>query len=143
MENRLDFAAIKSSVGLAVVLRQYQVSLRRSGADQYRGLCPIHRGEGREAFHANLSRNIFHCFSCGAGGSVLDFLAAIEGCTLREAALRLQQKAFIPGEPAAASRGGKQLVTKKRGTPAPLGFTLRGVDSTHAYLAARGMERRT
>ena len=29
-----------------LVLRQYQVSLRRSGRDQYRGLCPIHRGAG-------------------------------------------------------------------------------------------------
>jgi DNA primase len=143
MSNRVDFAAIKGSIPLASLLQRYQVKLRRSGRDQYRGRCPIHRGEGREAFHANLSRNIFHCFSCGAGGSVLDFLAAIEGCTLREAALRLQQEAFIPGEPAAASRGGKQLVTKKGGTPAPLGFTLRGVDSTHAYLAARGIERRT
>jgi DNA primase len=143
MSNWVDFAAIKGSIPLASLLQRYQVKLRRSGRDQYRGRCPIHRGEGREAFHANLSRNIFHCFSCGAGGSVLDFLAAIERCTLPEAALRLQQEAFVPGEPAAASRDGKQLVTKKRGTPAPLGFTLRGVDSTHAYLAARGIERHT
>ncbi len=141
MSNMVDFAAIKHSVPLALVLRRYQVKLRRSGHDQYRGLCPIHRGQGHDAFHVNLGRSIFHCFSCGAGGSVLDFVAAIEGCTLREAALRLQQETFVPVE--AAIRDGKQLVTKKRGTPIPLGFTLRGVDSTHAYLAARGMDRRT
>ena len=62
MENWVDFAALKNSVGMAVLLRRYQVRLRRSGRDQYRGLCPIHRGEGRDAFHANLSRNVFHCF---------------------------------------------------------------------------------
>jgi DNA primase len=142
MSNMVNFAAIKHSVPLALVLRRYQVKLRRSGHDQYRGLCPIHRGQGRDAFHVNLGRSIFHCFSCGAGGSVLDFVAAIEGCTLQEAALRLQQETFVPVE-AAASRDGKQLVTKKRGTPIPLGFTLRGVDSTHAYLIARGIHRRT
>lgn len=77
------------------------------------------------------------------GGSVLDFVAAMEGCTLREAALRLQQEALVPGAPAAPGHDGKQLVTKKRGTPAALGFTLGGVDSTHPYLAARGIQRPT
>jgi DNA primase len=137
MENRLDFAAIKSNVGLAVVLRQYQVSLRRSGADQYRGLCPIHRGQGREAFHANLSRNIFHCFSCGAGGTVLDFVAAMEGCTLPQAAQKL---AVVAGNTIPTAGPEKTLVTKKSKVPLPLRFTLRGVDSRHPYLAARGIE---
>jgi DNA primase len=143
MSNWVDFAAIKRSVPLAPLLQRYRVQLRRSGCDQYRGPCPIHRGEGQEAFHANLSQNIFHCFSCGAGGSVLDFVAAMEGCSLREAALHLQQQICILGQPAAARQDGKQLVTKKRSTPTALGFTLHGVDCTHAYLAARGIERRT
>src|SRR5919108_5739696 len=105
MQTWVDFAALKQSVSLAPLLRRYQVKLRRSGRDQYRGRCPIHRGEGPEAFHANLSQNIFHCFSCGAGGSVLDFVAAIEGCSLREAALRLQHEALalVPGKPMAVA----------------------------------------
>jgi DNA primase len=138
MSNWVDFAAIKRGVSLALMFERYHVKLRRSGRDQYRGRCPLHRGEGAEAFHANLSRNIFHCFSCGAGGSVLDFVAAIEGCTLREAALRLQHETFVPGQVAAGE--GRPLVTKRKGAPAALGFALRGVDSTHAYLAARGID---
>ena len=138
MSNWVDFATIKRTVPLTSLLQRYQVKLRRSGRDQYRGRCPIHRGEGREAFHANLSRSIFHCFSCGAGGSVLDFVAAMEGCTLREAALRLRQDIAIPGQPATP---GRQLVTKNG--CAPLGFVLRGIDTAHPYLAARGIERRT
>ena len=67
MASWVDFAALKREVGLAPVLQQYDVQLRRSGRDQYRGRCPIHHGEGGDAFHANLSRNLFHCFSCGAG----------------------------------------------------------------------------
>jgi DNA primase len=141
MSNQVDFAAIKRSVPLAPVFAHYQVRLRRSGRDQYRGPCPIHRGDGAEAFHANLRRNLFHCFSCGAGGSVLDFVAAMERCSLREAAVRLPQPALLPaGVPPAAS---KQLVTKRRGAPATLGFTLRGIDSTHAYFSARGIDQRT
>jgi DNA primase len=138
MSNWVDFTAIKLHVSLAVVLRHYQVPLRRSGRDQYRGLCPIHHGKGRDAFHANLGRNVFHCFSCGAGGSVLDFVAALEGCTLREAAVRLQQEG-IAAQSTARPSAGKATVTEKIRTPAPLGFTLRGIDRTHPYLQARGI----
>ena len=141
MQTLVDFAALKQSVSLAPLLRHYQVKLRRSGRDQYRGRCPIHRGEGPEAFHANLSRNIFHCFSCGAGGSVLDFVAAMERCDLRQAALRLRGRPFPTDESVAGTP--KQLVTKRKDRPAALRFTLRGVDSTHPYLAVRGIERRT
>jgi DNA primase len=139
MPNWVDFAAVKQQAGLGTVLRQYGVPLRRSGRDQYRGRCPIHRGEGRDAFHANLSRNIFHCFSCGAGGTVLDFVAAMEHCTLPDAARKLAAKQ--PGSrlraPTACQT--KPLVTK-RTRVLPLGFVLRGIDSAHPYLNARGID---
>jgi DNA primase len=141
MQTWVDFAAIKQSVPLAPLLRRYQVKLRRSGPDQFRGCCPIHRGQGREAFHANLTRNIFHCFSCGAGGSVLDFVVAMERCTLREAALQLTHAVTGPLQPTAA--GPKQLVTRKSKPLSPLGFTLRGIHSAHPYLAARGIQQAT
>jgi DNA primase len=38
----------------------------------------------------DLAKNLFHCFACQAGGNVLDFVAAMEGCSIREAALKLQ-----------------------------------------------------
>lgn len=139
MSNWLDFAAIKQQVAFSVVLRQYQVPLRRSGRYQYRGICPIHRGRGRDAFHVNLSQNVFHCFSCGAGGSVLDFVAAMERCSLRQAAMRLQQECGMATQPALGISPGSTTVTEKMSTPKPLGFALRDVDSTHPYLAARGI----
>jgi DNA primase len=143
MQTWVDFAAIKRSVPLAPVLRRYQVKLHRSGRDQYRGGCPIHGGEGREAFHANLTKNIFHCFSCGAGGTVLDFVAAMDRCSLREAARKLSCAMAEPIALTTAPACPKQLVTKKMKSSPPLGFTLRGVDTTHPYLAARGIETRT
>ena len=65
MQNWVDFAAIKRSIALAPLLRHYQVKLHRSGRDQYRGCCPIHGGDSRDAFHANLTKNVFQCFACG------------------------------------------------------------------------------
>jgi DNA primase len=128
-------------VKLESVLQHYRVELRRSGRDQYRGRCPIHRGDGREAFHANLARNIFHCFVCGAGGTVLDFVAAMENCSLYDAAQRMQTLTGLPVE-SAPSPNEKELVTKRRRS-LPLRFALRGVDCTHPYLAHRGISKQT
>ena len=139
MQTWVDFAAIKQSVPLAPLLRQYQVKLRRSGRDQYRGCCPIHRGESHDAFHVNLSKNVFHCFACGAHGTVLDFVAAMDQCSLRQAALKLACVMTAPTAPACPN----QLVTKKMNSSSPLGFTLRGVDPDHPYLSARGIEKLT
>jgi DNA primase len=140
MINGLDFKSIKRGVSLESVLRHYQIELRRSGKDQYRGCCPIHRGRGRDAFHVNLARNIFHCFSCGAGGTVLDFIAAIEGCSLFEAAQKLQ--AMRCSSPPSTPNG-KELVTERRKVSPPLGFKLTGVDCAHPYLAERGITEKT
>ena len=93
MSDWVRFAEIKRCVPLGPVLRWYGIEqLRRNGGNQYRGVCPLHHGEGKDAFHVNVARNIFHCFACGAGGNTLDFVAAMEGCCVREAAIGLQQR---------------------------------------------------
>lgn len=147
MTGWVDFRAIKRAASLEQILRDYRIpGLRRNGKDRYRGRCPIHGGEGRECFHADLAHNVFHCFSCGAGGTVLDLVAAMEKCGLREAALKLAGRLGVPevypGQRPEAG-GEKQLVTKKRTDASPLGFRLRGVDSRHSYLHARGIGEQT
>lgn len=147
MRDWVNFAEIKNRVKLAAVLHSYGVDwLRHSGQpQQYRGRCPIHHGQGTEAFHAHLGRGLFHCFACGAGGNVLDFVATMEGCSVREAALRLQgshgQGGRCAGAPARAPKR-RELVTKKREVNPPLSFAL-DVDSRHPYLARRGLDPRT
>lgn len=142
MSNWLDFKSIKREANLESVLRQYRVKLRRSGKDQYRGRCPIHGGEGRDAFHANLARNIFHCFACGAGGTVLDFIAAMERCSLFEAAEKLMCLTSSFGQ-TRPTPSGKELVTERRRISLPLNFSLRGIDYTHPYLVDRGISTET
>jgi len=142
MPDWVSFSEVKSRVTLAQVLHGYGVDwLRRSGPDQYRGRCPIHQGQGRDAFHANLRRGVFHCFACGAGGNVLDFVAAMEGCSIRRAALRLQDAAGPSAGGLAASMRSERgkLVTKKRESNPPLRFSL-PLDSVHPYLMQRGMD---
>jgi DNA primase len=140
---QVSFAALKQTVTMEAVLRRYHVQELRGGhAGRYRGRCPLHQGEGREAFHVDFRRKIFHCFSCGAGGDVLDLVARLNHCTVREAALQLQEwfPAAAPSGDAAASR--QQRVTKGKINP-PLPFTLRGVEGTPGYLAARAIDERT
>lgn len=52
------------------------VELRRVGT-QYKGLCPFHR-EKTPSFHVHPGRQGWHCFGCGKGGSVIDFVMGIE-----------------------------------------------------------------
>ena len=145
MPDWVSFSEVKNRVRLGEVLHGYQVDwLRRSGRDQYRGRCPIHQGEGRDAFHVNLRRDLFHCFACGAGGNVLDFVAAMERCSIRQAALRLQGSGVAGGSRPAPPRQSEQgkLVTKKREVNPPLSFSLE-MDPTHPYLRQRGIDPAT
>src|SRR3989442_415293 len=139
----VNFAAVKQGVAMEAVLRHYQVEDLEGGrSGRYRGRCPIHQGEGREAFHVDVRRKIFHCFSCGAGGDVLDLVALLNQCTLREAALQLQD--WLPGAAAGRERPSRQRVTKENTCDnPPLRFTLRGVDGADAHLPVREVKEGT
>src|SRR5579875_1599755 len=56
---------------------------------------------------------VFYCFACGAGGTVLDFIADMERCSLYEAAEKLETmiSSFGLSRPAAKE---KELVTERR-----------------------------
>jgi DNA primase len=146
MANWIEFASIKQAVPLIRVLERYHIDgLRRSGKDQWRGPCPLHGGEGQDAFHVNTSRQWFHCFACGAGGTVLDLVSAREGCGVRDAAEKLVAWWNVPVDSGRASSSCREqaTVTKKRNELRPLGFHLRGIDGGHAYLTGRGITRQT
>jgi DNA primase len=141
MAGWIEFEAIKRSVPLLAVFDHYRIGeLRHSGKSRLRGRCPLHAGEGRETFHADTAAQVFHCFSCGAGGSVLDLVAAIEHCSVRQAAEKLLvwKGRWVPDQQA-----WQPTVTKKIESVPLLGFHLRGVDPRHPYLASRGIRETT
>jgi DNA primase len=144
----VDFSAVKRTVSLEAVLRQYQVPGLRRHRDQLQGCCPIHHGQRDDSFRVHLSKNIFQCFACQARGSVLDFVAAMEQCSIREAALRLQQWFGFGAtelwlDPAAGTEQNRELVRKEQGSNLPLRFALTGLERNHPYLAQRGIDPTT
>jgi DNA primase len=59
------------------------VSLKKAGRN-YLGLCPFH-SERTPSFTVNEEKGIFHCFGCGAGGNIFNFLMRAQQLTFPEA----------------------------------------------------------
>ncbi|MBK9307549.1 MAG: DNA primase [Nitrospira sp.] len=67
---------IKGRVDIADIVSQH-VSLSKAGQN-LKGLCPFHH-EKTPSFTVSPSKQIFHCFGCGAGGNVFTFLSRLTG----------------------------------------------------------------
>jgi hypothetical protein len=87
----VDFRIIKAAITMQMVLDRYDITLKKSG-HELRGKCPIHHGSSNKHFAVNVSKNVFKCFfaQCDAHGNVLDFVAAMEQCSVRDAAVKLR-----------------------------------------------------
>lgn len=68
---RYSRVAIKEHFNIVEYISRY-VSLKRSGRN-YVGLCPFHK-EKTASFSVSEEKQIFHCFGCGVGGNLVDFL---------------------------------------------------------------------
>lgn len=142
----VDFRAVKAVVSFEMVFDRYGINWLRQSRGELRGRCPIHKGEGDRTFHANVSKGAFNCFSCHARGNVLDFVAAMENCSVRDAALKLKDWFDL-------TERGEGTFEKQPPTPTeqiqeaepeiinpPLGFELK-VDSSHEYGLSRGFSQ--
>lgn len=67
---------------LVEVAMRYGLQLHRSGRT-WSGRCPFH-ADTRPSFHIYPDEH-YHCFGCGAHGSVVDFVARAEGVEWKEA----------------------------------------------------------
>jgi hypothetical protein len=89
--NWVDFQTIKGAVTMEMVLDHYHIAGLKRVGQELKGACPIHAGDKKsKTFSVNLAKNAFKCFSCEARGNVLDFVANKEGCSVRDAALKLR-----------------------------------------------------
>jgi DNA primase len=88
----VDFKAVKVAVTIEMVLYHCGVTGLKKTGNELRGKCPIHRGANNKHFTVNLTKNVFKCFfaQCGAHGNVLDFVATMDQCSVRDAALKLR-----------------------------------------------------
>ncbi|MGE0809868.1 MAG: DNA primase [Immundisolibacter sp.] len=79
-----------------------RVPLRRSGRE-LSGRCPFHE-EKTPSFTVSPQKQFYHCFGCGAHGSAIGFLMALDRLDFREAVIELAQRAGmnLPQETEAA-----------------------------------------
>lgn len=88
MRSLPDIKVIKRAVGIERALTTYGAAeFRRAGAARV-GPCPIHgSSKTSRAFRITADGRGWYCFGeCSRGGSVIDLIAALERCSIREAA---------------------------------------------------------
>ncbi len=137
---------IADRVNIVEVVAERVADIKKRGAGFW-ACCPFH-DEKTPSFHVRPDRQTFHCFGCGEGGDVYDFLMKVDGLTFREALEDVARRAGVelprdrlsPEEERAARRRTSLLDVNELAA----GFyrrTLMGPDGAHAraYLERRGI----
>jgi len=75
------------------VVSDYVQLTKRSGSNKF-GLCPFHN-EKTPSFSVNSDKQIYHCFGCGKGGSVINFIMEIENLSFPDAVRFLAKRAGV------------------------------------------------
>jgi DNA primase catalytic core len=84
-------------IPIVEVVESYGIKLQGIGR-LFRGLCQFHE-EKNPSFTVYPDNNSFHCFGCGAGGSVIDFVMLIDKIDFWSAVKKLAPLAGITLEP--------------------------------------------
>ncbi|GAK31075.1 DNA primase [Weissella oryzae SG25] len=77
---------IRQKVNIVDVITPY-VQLRKRGGNLF-GFCPWHE-ERTGSFTVNEEKQIFHCFSCGRGGNVFNFVMEMENLSFPQAVAKV------------------------------------------------------
>jgi len=86
---------IKDAIDIVEVVGNY-VSLKRAGKNHV-GVCPFHDDKS-PSMSVSPAKQIFRCYSCGAGGDVFEFVSKIENKTFPEAVKQCADKVNIDFE---------------------------------------------
>ena len=90
-------------------------TLKRSGNNMM-GLCPLHNDKKSPSLSVSPDKQIFHCFGCGAGGSVIQFIESAMNLDFMDAVKYLAERVHME-VPTNRSSGDKQkqmMLSKKK-----------------------------
>jgi len=146
---------IKAEVSLVRLVESSGVVLSRKGKDELLGCCPFHE-DGTPSLSVSVSKNLFHCFGCGAAGGVIDWVMRAEGMSFAHAVEWLRDGApggapVAPGPESAKPRhSGRRLPSPVRFDTSDQTLLAQVIDYYHetlkaspealAYLASRGLD---
>lgn len=82
MIDNTSIESLKASIDIVDVIGHY-IELKKTGAN-YKACCPFH-GEKTPSFVVSPSKQIYHCFGCGAGGDGIKFVMEFEKLSYPEA----------------------------------------------------------
>jgi DNA primase len=144
----MDFAqTVKQQADIVKIVGDY-VRLKKSGAQNFLGLCPFH-SEKSPSFSVHVVRQFYHCFGCGQSGDVFSFIQKIENLSFPEAVKAVAQKCGIPlpkrefssPEEAQESRQRSKLIDLHEQATSWFQEQLAGAEGAGAreYLAGRGL----
>src|SRR5277367_6799927 len=85
---------VKQQADIVRIIGDY-IKLRKSGAQNYTGLCPFHK-EKTGSFSVNATHNYFYCFGCHEKGDVFTFVMKMENISFPEAIRVVATKCGIP-----------------------------------------------
>jgi len=77
MTKWVDFKTVREHLSFHDVLAHYAIEEHGKG-DQIKIICPFH-DDHKPSCGVNLSKQVYNCFACDAGGNALDFVAHMEG----------------------------------------------------------------
>ena len=83
---------IRNRCDIVDIISEY-VHLKPAGKG-FKGLCPFH-GEKTPSFMVSPEKQLFHCFGCGEGGNVFNFLMKYEKFSFFEAVEMLAKKSGV------------------------------------------------
>ena len=94
------------------VVGEYVRLTKRSGANIF-GLCPFH-SEKTPSFSVSPSKQIYHCFGCGKGGGVINFIMEIENLSYPDAVRFLARRAgmTVPEDEKDATAGKREKMLR-------------------------------